>query len=296
MKWGAADLATELLPLGSIQIFVVTYHVERPNCLLRIDGFEAFDKAAARAEVKRLKAADREERRLATLSRKMWEAAHGIKRGKTKRKPRRDAPEGRRRTEGSDTADDTPIDSSGDGDAEGDGSDGVADDDAPSADSDHGGGGHGGGGGGDGGGGAGGVFPVIRGADGRWHDPASDTAEEHDVGVPSDGGAAPIVVPVVPAVPVALPNVYGEKVHRVPDGKWIGNIWWFWDDGGNKSLITHCRYHTPPCKKRTTARKQPDYDSAMRWIAAGRYMTRQDHSDAYEPTVLPPEFHSKPKA
>ena len=331
VKWRTADLATDLLDKGSIQIFMVTYHVERPKCLLRIDGFKEFDKAIVRAEVSRLKAEDKDERRLAAISRKMWEAAHGVRRGKPKRKPRRDAPGGRARA--SDTEDnasdgDRDDGGGGDGDVEsggeyggsdagsvggggdghesgGGGGGGVGDPHGGGVGDPHGGGvgePHGGGvddphgGGGEHGGeGGGGVFPVVRGADGLVYPIVSDTAEEHEMGLPSDAEGAPLAAPVAPGVGEPLPQVFGEKVHRRSDGKWIGNIWRFWDDAGNESLISHCRHHHPPCKKRTTARKRPDWDSALRWIAAGSGMSRSDHLDAYEPMVLPPEFHSKKK-
>ena len=271
-----------------------------------------------------MKAAVREEKRVATLARRMWEASVGIKRGGRKRRPRRDVPGRGVARHVSDTSENEGSD---DGEGGESGHGGGGDSDAESeghggAGVGHGGGGigeagvgHGGGGIGeagvghggggihdshggggiDGGGGHGGGGGVHLGGGMMAPVLSSDTGEEHDDGM---AVADPDAVPVAPpAVHVAEPppQVVGERVLRRPDGKHIGNIWRYWDDGGNESIITHCRYHAPPCKKRTTVRKHPDWDGALRWIQAGRHTDRGRHLDMYEDMVLPPEFRSKKK-
>ena len=130
------------------------------------------------------------------------------------------------------------------------------------------------------------------------HDPpfpmAEQTDEDQDIGLTdaADGG----VHVEMPPAEEELPQVVGEKVYRRRgDKKHIGCSWNYWDNDGHESLICHCKLHDPPCKKRTTARKNPSWNGGLRWIAAGAGMTRGDHLDAYERMVLPAEFRSKPK-
>ena len=244
---------------------------------MRIESIEAVDSDALAVEVKQLKQRDSDDRKIAKMQRKMWELAHGIKRRK-KRGPRRGAPGATARD--SDTDDEASHDADDEASVAPDDEAPDGDDDAAPADSDGEAGdpfGDIGGGGGDGpvghDGGHGGGGDAVEISD-------SGTPEEHDLGIAlvgdgpiSDGPVDDGPIPDAAPAPIPLPHVVGDKVFDRPGagGRHIGNMWRYYDDRGNESLIAHCIYpDRSRCKRRTTSNKHPDWNGALRWIVAGQ--------------------------
>ena len=138
-----AELATEMLSVGETAIHCVAYCVTLPHSHLLITDIVRSDVDALRTQVNALKARYSEERKIAQAQRRMWDAAHGIVRGR-KRLPRRDMAPGGARHDSDTPADDAEEESD---DTSSDGGDGgvVAppgvDDAADSEDGGHGDGG-----------------------------------------------------------------------------------------------------------------------------------------------------------